>query len=66
MLWKLEDDELTLPQLVQGLERIRVGAIVSKENMKVKHIVEEMDAVEARLFSAFKMDRFIQKSKIGN
>jgi len=39
---------------------------VSKENMKVKHIVEEMDAVEARLFSAFKMDRFIQKSKIGN
>jgi hypothetical protein len=35
--------------------------MVSKETRKVRHVVEEMDAVEARLFDRFRMDRWVQK-----
>jgi hypothetical protein len=35
--------------------------MVSKEGMKVRHVVEEMDAVEARLFNIFRMAHYVQK-----
>ena len=59
MLWRLRDETISLPQLVYALERIRIGVMVSKDNMKVRHVVEEMDAVEARLFSVFSMDQYL-------
>jgi hypothetical protein len=35
--------------------------MVSKETRKVRHVVEEMDAVEARLFNIFRMAQYVQK-----
>jgi len=62
MLRKLKDEEdLSLPQLVHALEDIRVGVLVAKDTLKVRHVVEEMDAVEARLFNCLKMARFVHK-----
>ncbi|MCK5111980.1 MAG: hypothetical protein KAQ84_00420 [Thermoplasmatales archaeon] len=45
----------------KALERIRVGVMVSKESMKVCHVVEEMNAIEARLFNIFRKAQFVQK-----
>lgn len=61
MIWKLREKDISLVQLVHALERIKVGVMVSKENMKVHHVVEEMDAVEAWLFDIFRMGQFVQK-----
>jgi transposase len=60
MLWKLRGEGGSLIQLVHALERIRIGVMVSKETRKVRHVVEEMDAGEARLFNRFRMDRWVQ------
>ena len=59
MLWRLKDENISLPQLVYALERIRIGVMVSKNNMKVHHVVEGMDAIEAKLFSTFSMDQYL-------
>jgi len=58
----LKDENISLPQLVYALERIRIGVMVSKNNMKVRHVVEEMDAIEAKLFSAFSMDQYLLRT----
>jgi len=61
MVWKLKDEGISLVQLVHALERIRIGVMLSKKAMKVRHVVEELDAVEARLFNIFRMVRSVQK-----
>ena len=61
MLWKLREESISLVELVSALERIKIGVMVSKEGMKVRHVVEEMDAVEARLFNIFRMAQYVQK-----
>jgi len=33
--------------------------MVSKENKKVRHAVEEMDAIEARLFNIFEIHQYL-------
>ncbi len=59
MLWRLKDEDISLPQMVYALERIRISTMVSKDNLKVRHVVEEMDAIEARLFNVFSMDQYL-------
>ena len=61
MLWKLGEESISLVELVSALERIKIGVMVSKEGMKVRHVVEEMDAVEARLFNISRMAQYVQK-----
>jgi hypothetical protein len=61
MLWKLREEIISLVELVSALERIKIGVMVSKEGMRVRHVVEEMDAVEARLFNIFRMAQYVQK-----
>jgi len=61
MLWKLREESISLVELVSALERIKIGVMVSKEGMKVRHVVEEMDAVEARLFNISRMAQYVQK-----
>jgi transposase len=60
-LWKLKEGNISLVELIRSLEKIRIGVLVNKKNMRVRHVVEEMDAVEARLFNRFRMDRWVQK-----
>jgi hypothetical protein len=57
----LREEIISLVELVSALERIKIGVMVSKEGMRVRHVVEEMDAVEARLFNIFRMAQYVQK-----
>lgn len=59
MLLKLKSEDISMTQLVSALERIRIGVMVSKENREVRHVVEEMDAIEARLFNIFGMHQYL-------
>lgn len=59
MLWRLRDETISLLQLICAVERIRIGVIFSKDNTKVHHVVEEMDAIEARLFSVFSLGHYL-------
>jgi len=49
LLWEIREDRLTLPRLVEILERIRL-AIVTDEK-KPRMVIEEMNAEELRIFT---------------
>jgi transposase len=52
---------LSLRQLVEELEGIRVALVQGKLGGKVDLVVEEMDAKQARLFSLLDLGKFMGK-----
>ncbi len=51
MAWNCKHVRLSLRQLVEELEGIRIALVQEKLSGKVEVVVEEMDAKQARLFS---------------
>ena len=51
MAWKCKNLRLSLGQLVEELESIRIALVQEKLGGKVEMVVEEMGAKQAKLFS---------------
>ncbi|MDH5415436.1 MAG: IS1634 family transposase [Flavobacteriaceae bacterium] len=59
-LWKMKDLGVSDKELLEALENIRVALVSNQENMKKpKMMVEEMDAIQSRIFSRFDMGRYL-------
>lgn len=58
ILLELDEDKLSLPKLVDILERIRI-AVVRDDVKKPKMVVEEMGAEEAKIFTKLNLARFL-------
>ncbi|MBC2708665.1 MAG: hypothetical protein HF975_16805 [ANME-2 cluster archaeon] len=61
LAWKCKYLRLSLRQLVEELEGIRVALLQGKTGGKVDLVVEEMDAKQARLFSLLDLGKFMGK-----
>jgi len=61
MLLKLKSEGVTISELVDALEEIKVGVVVSKDLKKAWHVVEEMDKLSSTIFSVFRLDRYVKK-----
>jgi transposase len=59
LAWKCKHLRLSLRQLVEELEGIRVTLVQGKVGGKVDLVVEEMDAKQARLFSLLDLGKFM-------
>jgi transposase len=59
MAWKCKNLRLSLGQLVEELEGIRIALVQEKLGGKVEMVVEEMGAKQARLFSLLDLGKFI-------
>ncbi|HUV83506.1 MAG TPA: hypothetical protein VMW53_10600 [archaeon] len=59
MAWKCKNLRLSLGQLVEELESIRIALVQEKLGGKVEMVVEEMGAKQAKLFSLLDLGKFI-------
>ena len=50
---------MSLKQLVEELEGIRIAIVKNSRGNEIKLVIEEMDAKQARLFSRLGLENFI-------
>ena len=60
MAWKCKHLGLSLGQLVEELRDIRLALVQKKSSRKVEIMVEEMDVMQARLFSLLDLGKFMR------
>lgn len=56
--WELRDDPVTIKELVEGLERIKVVLVQTPEG-KPRLVLEKMGREEARIFSRLNLHQYI-------
>ncbi|MBW6471123.1 MAG: IS1634 family transposase, partial [Methanosarcinaceae archaeon] len=59
LAWKCKHLGLSLRQLVDELDEIRIALAQKKSGVNVEMVVEEMGANQARLFSLLDLGKFI-------
>jgi transposase len=59
LAWKCKHLRLSLGQLVEELEGIRIALVQEKSGGKVKMVVEEMGVKQARLLSLLDLGKFM-------
>ncbi|MEA2046184.1 MAG: IS1634 family transposase, partial [Euryarchaeota archaeon] len=59
LAWKCKNLHMSLKQLVEELEGIRIAIVKNSKGNKIKLVIEEMDAKQARLFSQLGLEKFI-------
>ncbi len=59
LAWKCKNLHMSLKQLVEELEGIRIAIVKNSRGNKIKLVIEEMDAKQARLFSQLDLEKFI-------
>ena len=59
LAWKCKNLHMSLKQLVEELEGIRIAIVKNSKGNKIKLVIEEMDAKQARLFSRLGLEKFI-------
>ena len=59
LAWKCKTFHMSLRQLVDELEGIRIAIVEDKRGNKTKLVIEEMGTKQARLFSQLDLGRFI-------
>jgi len=62
LAWKTKRFNLTLKKLIDNLSQIRIALVMDKTSNKSDMIVEEMNSIQASLFSFLNMGKYIDVS----
>lgn len=59
LMWELKEYKLSREKLVENLDKIRLAIVKDKDTKKVRFVIEEMDGLQALLFSKLDLGRYL-------